>query len=416
MRLAALTVVCVLAAAASGAVPPDQYSVRDFGARGDGRTDDTAAFQRALDAAAAAKGGIVFAPRGNYRIAGTLRVGENVTLRGIHTVTPAWSQNKGTTLLTDHGHGDENAEAFISLAGHNACLQGLTVYYPRQDPDAEVPTPYPWTVRSLTGDNASIVDCLFVNPYKAVDFTGAGRHYIRGLHGRPLKIGIFVDHCLDVCRIENVHFWPFWAGWGVDKPISKWILDNGVAFRFARTDWQYVINTFCFGYKVGYHFVRTEHGVCNGNFLGIGADTCREAVRVDDCERISLLITNGEFVSSIGKGYGVYVAETNRGRINFSNCSFWHNTAAPADISGTGNVVFSSCNFIRWGETSEDYAIRLHGGGLIVQGCHFDDDRNDVLLDAGASSAVVVGNMAAGGMQVNNGIGARAQIGLNTTE
>src|SRR5438132_8380050 len=44
----------------------DQYSVRDFGATGDGKTDDTAAFQKALDAAHQAGGGVVYAPRGHY--------------------------------------------------------------------------------------------------------------------------------------------------------------------------------------------------------------------------------------------------------------------------------------------------------------------------------------------------------------
>ena len=39
---------------------------------------------------------------------------------------------------------------------------------------------------------------------------------------------------------------------------------------FARTDWEYVFNTFAFGYAIGYHFVASKQGSCNGNFLGIG--------------------------------------------------------------------------------------------------------------------------------------------------
>jgi len=52
------------------------WDVRDFGARGDGHSDDTAAFQRALDAAGRAGGATVFAPRGAYRFAGRLNVPE----------------------------------------------------------------------------------------------------------------------------------------------------------------------------------------------------------------------------------------------------------------------------------------------------------------------------------------------------
>src|SRR6266446_5200046 len=75
-----------LAAAASN---PDVYSVHDFGAKGDGKTDDTAAFQKALDAAAQAGGGIVYAPRGNYFFAGHLNVPNAVTLKGVWESVPA---------------------------------------------------------------------------------------------------------------------------------------------------------------------------------------------------------------------------------------------------------------------------------------------------------------------------------------
>ena len=41
---------------------------------------------------------------------------------------------------------------------------------------------------------------------------------------------------------------------------------------FARTDWAYVFNTCSYGYALGYHFIQSKSGACNGNFLGIGAD------------------------------------------------------------------------------------------------------------------------------------------------
>jgi len=52
--------------AVAAATNPAQYSVRDFGAAGDGRTKDTAAIQSAIDACAKAGGGTVYLPAGQY--------------------------------------------------------------------------------------------------------------------------------------------------------------------------------------------------------------------------------------------------------------------------------------------------------------------------------------------------------------
>jgi Pectate lyase superfamily protein len=55
------------------------YDVRQFGAAGDGTTKDTAAIQRAIDAAAGAGGGTVVVPAGRY-LSGTIRLKSYVTL------------------------------------------------------------------------------------------------------------------------------------------------------------------------------------------------------------------------------------------------------------------------------------------------------------------------------------------------
>ncbi len=67
---------------------PDRLNVKDYGAHGDGQTDDTGPFQRALDAAHAAGGGTVFVPRGNYFFAGHLTIPDAVTLQGVWPTMP----------------------------------------------------------------------------------------------------------------------------------------------------------------------------------------------------------------------------------------------------------------------------------------------------------------------------------------
>ena len=64
-----------------------------------------------------------------------------------------------------------------------------------------------------------------------------------------------VDAIYDIGRIENVHFNPWWS---MKPKLFSWQMANGEAFIFGRSDWQYVLNTFCFGYKVGYKFIADQ--------------------------------------------------------------------------------------------------------------------------------------------------------------
>jgi hypothetical protein len=62
------------------APPPTARGVKAFGARGDGKTDDTAAIQTAI--VATPKGGTLVFPVGRYRVSAPLVLGRPITLRG----------------------------------------------------------------------------------------------------------------------------------------------------------------------------------------------------------------------------------------------------------------------------------------------------------------------------------------------
>lgn len=108
---------------------PAVFSVKQYGAQGDGVTNDFAALTQAMAAAAAAGGGVVYLPPGTYVIDETLRVPEGVTLAG--------SSRENTVLLgVGFAEGREaqgqpvdlalGPAALVSLASHTG-LEGLTL-------------------------------------------------------------------------------------------------------------------------------------------------------------------------------------------------------------------------------------------------------------------------------------------------
>lgn len=376
-------------------------SVVSAGAKGDGVTDDTAAFQSALDAAAA-KGGIVEVPAGRYLIKTHLNIPADVTLEGTWRAPSKLDAMKGSILLAVEGEGRESGPAFITL-NSNSTLKGLTVFYPNQKMDDV--KPYPWCVASSACDNPSVVDCTLVNPYQGVDFgtQATGRHYIHGLYGQPLRRGIFVDQCYDIGRIENVHFWPFW-GWDNHPDIQKWMTANGEAFIFGRSDWEQVTNTFCFGYRVGYHFVHTKSGETNGSFLGIGSDASNIAVDVENSQPYGLQITNGMFVSILGpRPTEVVIEPTHTGVVQFQNCSFWGPDDQIARVDGTGYVSFQNCTLRQWDHEQKGLpAITQLGGDLSVIGNNFATDAPQLSIEGKSKSAVFLGNHVEGRVRVSD--------------
>eukprot|EP00605_Chrysophyceae_sp_TOSAG23-4_P002014 GSChrysophyteH1.ASY1.ANO1.2229.1 assembled CDS len=394
-------------------------NVLDYGANptacDDTESDNTNAFQSALDDAFNKKIFIVYAPPGCYRFTGPINVPQGVTLKGSYTTVPSHTQGMndqngnivadGTVLMPTHSRDDENGTAFMTVT-NNAAVRGFVVYYPDQRCDQLEPAAYPYSIK-LNGDNASVQDVELLNSFNGISAINAGRHYIARVQGQPLNIGVFVDETYDIGRIEDVHFNPWFC---FQTPFVEYQLRNGRSFVFARSDWEYVFNTFSFGYAIGYHFVRSDAGAMNGNLVGIGADLAVNAsVLVEDSQQFGLLFTNGEFTSFKDNTWlpdysavsnHVVVADSNTGPVRFVNSAFWGPATHVADVGGSGLVSFQSSEFVEWAEQDDQDApaINLRSGKLQLVGNNFQKDKNQIKFGEN-TVAIVSSNMFAGKRQ-----------------
>eukprot|EP00040_Diaphanoeca_grandis_P005986 m.35433 g.35433 ORF g.35433 m.35433 type:complete len:513 (-) comp17137_c0_seq2:102-1640(-) len=429
------------------------YNVIDFGARGDNSTECTAAFQAALLAALAGGGGKVYVPPGLFVLAGNLTIPPGVSLSGSYNAVPSHSMYTGQSLLDGSvlipigrrgsngcppGIDDLNCtEAFITIAG-NAVVQGMTVYYAEQETTA-LPVAYPWTFRlggiydNQYSNNAALIDVELLGCWNGVAAIYAGRHYIARVQGQPLNIGIFVDEVYDIGRIEDVHFVPWFSQ---APPLIYHQTTFGRAFVFARSDWEYVINTFAYAYAVGYHFIERASGGMNGNFVGIGADASTNAsVLVEQSHPYGILIVNGEFTAFCDQGVASFdhprhfcrpsdpsiapvhlrVLEGNLGAVKFVDSSFWGPSHAIAGVDGVGTVSFIGCHFDDWDNQlnasatgfthNGTAAFQQLGGTLIISTSEFKRIGTQMSLLSRAKKTVLMGNIIAGNLTIEKEIG-----------
>jgi mannan endo-1,4-beta-mannosidase len=109
LRSVTLLVPGIIALACYGQTPAGAFSIRKYGAKGDGHTLDTRAIDRTIAACVKAGGGTVYVPAGVY-VTGTIRLFSNINLfLAPGSVLLASADNKDYGLQTDYGFSGSGA-------------------------------------------------------------------------------------------------------------------------------------------------------------------------------------------------------------------------------------------------------------------------------------------------------------------
>ncbi len=404
-------------------------------------TDNTAAFQDALNARFKARGGMVDVPSGAYLLLGTLNVPRFVRLHGA-LMLPASLAGAlpggqfpeqsplagGTTLGMVEGFGNAEAPPFLTV-NTNSVVEGLTIYDPLQTnaEHATAPVPAPWAI-SIVGDASRVSNIDIVNMYQGIKAWGAVRAWIDHITGQPTYKGVSIDNSGDIDRVESIQFVPQFNNntallgqKGALPGIWQWQMEHGTAFEIGRNDQFRLLDTFCLGYHIGYHFAVNPSNTNPGNraygrLIGCGADLTEQPVYVDDVDIPGITFTDCDFVAlnDSPTHYNVYTSPKFTGRLSFVNCNFWnaYGTAVMINAAPYGapnvsspEVTFTSCQFQTWAiSENNDACIRANGGDVRVMGCDFRlDNRPDLASTPSTRQFLAVANFGAGGVSVQKG-------------
>ncbi|MFC2088240.1 right-handed parallel beta-helix repeat-containing protein [Calditrichota bacterium] len=330
----------------------DLFNIKDFGAAGNGKTDDTDAVQKAIKSAGK-NGGIVFFPAGTYLIKSSLIPESNIILMGVGNKSllqysyPPHSQTKNV-IYGWHFTNQKNV-TFMNLA-----MDGGAKNFNNDPVDADGAHHliYFNPTKDFNVENITITNCSFSG-----SFDSAIQSYGRAAHPYPHPLTKTVK--IDKCQFFDV------GSHGVG--MNEWYNSSVTNCSFSNMGKRKMIKGFGSGMAVD---------------VSAGSQN---------------IVVSGNVVENSAAGFKAETHESKNGDVASENVIF-------------ANNIISNCKsgpeFDVW------YGIRVNGKNVTIRGNIIESYVHGILVAPKAGSAVIEGNQILGthhkhavGIRIDNSYG-----------
>jgi hypothetical protein len=372
----------------------ETVSVKDFGAAGDGSTDDTAAIQAAIDSLGALGGAVLIPGDAKIYLASSITVKPNVRLYGVidHGIADYTTQNYysfGSQLLLNTGV-TINLQRNAALERLLIIRKGLYSTVPTNAAQAQaVVSAFSGTAVQIgsgvqgVGDDASVVSCMILGHTNGIVATNSNRVTV-GSTLIDCTNGFSIDTSFDINRIYSVHCWPFLTaqvpgvGNTPDNPAPN--RRSGYGFKLTNyCDWSTLTDCFAYGYATGFwassasniSFVRCQADYTNpntGSVCGFKIDGTSTYCSLVDCTSIAGV--NGLIADTTG-------GAASDSAIRVNGCLFAN--SAECILVSNGNITCVGSTF-----NSGTYAASFQAGAdaSSIVGCILDGVNQDFVFSS----------------------------------
>ncbi|MFS2067980.1 M10 family metallopeptidase C-terminal domain-containing protein [Pseudomonas sp. CT11-2] len=323
------------------------FNVQNFGAKGDGITDDTAAIQRAIDAAAAAGGGQVYMPTGTYIVSGgaepsdgCLMLKSNVYLygdgMGATTVKVADGSDTKITGVIRSAYGEET---------HDFGVSNLTIDGNRDSTTGKIDGWFNGYIPGQAGHDSNVT----LDSVEIKDCSGYGFDPHEQTVNMVIKNSVSHGNGLD--------------GFVADF-LSNSTFENNVAYDNDRHGFNIVTST--------HDFTLTNNVAYNNGGNGIVVQRGSENIPSPS----NITITGGEVYGNGAEGVLIKMSS----EVTVSGVDIHDNTSAGVRIYGSNHVelIDNTLNSNSLGNPVPEIIIQSYNDTLGVSGKYFNGSDNTI--------------------------------------